>query len=350
MPVTCSCQHIKELVACLATSSSSGNKEKILKCTEACKELARKHQLAEALGVDIEGHTNNHVPYSVETLGIYISNSTWAATQEKIMREFAANPEEKRLRFKPMVESKKRSFLHLLAEDFGLDAESMDTVPHRHVVMYKTPRFVSAPLKTLKECAIIRKSDIQQEKMEESAALRERENARRFNALVLNHPSFGLTTDELLAKLDTATVLPRGMRWNVEFSQSEDGEVILKLETAIPGTKVTEPNLEATLRSIKGDLTLAAPKNHLAESVTLARVDVDLHVQKREDEGKANGIWSTVAAKGSNKGTKLASHVSRATKNPFMVLGSRKMAAVENETVDADWEQAAREEDHATQD
>ena len=66
-----------------------------------------------------------------------------------------ANTDILRLRFKPM-QANQRAFIHALAEDYGLDSESQDPEPHRHVCIFKTPRFVSAPMKTLSQCVAIK--------------------------------------------------------------------------------------------------------------------------------------------------------------------------------------------------
>ncbi|KAF2178645.1 hypothetical protein K469DRAFT_718189 [Zopfia rhizophila CBS 207.26] len=152
--VNCECQRIKKEAKCNASEHSDGNLKKTLKCDNDCARLERNRKLAMALNIDTDTHQNNHIPYSAATLNMYQENSTWAAAQEKELRLFAANPAEKRLRFRPM-RADQRAFLHSIAKDFGFDSHSMDPEPHRHVAIFKTPRFVMAPTKTLTECARI---------------------------------------------------------------------------------------------------------------------------------------------------------------------------------------------------
>lgn len=83
-------------------------------------------------------------------------------TLARQFRVFAGDSNEKRLRFKPMI-SVHRAFLHALAEDYGFDSESLDPDPHRHVVVFKTPRFVSAPTKPLRDAWRIRQNHLREE-------------------------------------------------------------------------------------------------------------------------------------------------------------------------------------------
>lgn len=129
-------------------------REETLKCDDECLRLQRKQQLAEALNIDSKTHNDDHIPYSDTTLKLFREMSSWAQVQEREFRVFAGSPEEKRLRFKPMPATK-RAFLHALAEDYGLDSQSSDPEPHRHICVFKTPRFVSAPNKTLAQCVQI---------------------------------------------------------------------------------------------------------------------------------------------------------------------------------------------------
>ncbi|KAI4133307.1 MAG: hypothetical protein LQ347_002234, partial [Umbilicaria vellea] len=155
MIITCDCQHLKQEIRCNASKSSEGNGKKTLKCDEECARLERNRRLALALNIDPEAHKDDHIPYSAETLRMFQEHVKWAQTQEREFRVFAADEAERRLRFKPMP-ANQRAFIHALADDFGFDSESMDPEPHRHVAIFKTPKFVTAPMKTLAECVRIR--------------------------------------------------------------------------------------------------------------------------------------------------------------------------------------------------
>lgn len=229
--ITCECQRIKQEARCIASKNSDGNSRRTLKCDEECARLERNRTLALALNVD-PTHETDHVPYSADTLNMYQQNSTWAAAQEKELRLFAANPEEKRLRSKPMIR-KHRAFIHSLAEDFGFDSESMDPEPHRHVAIFKTPRFVMAPMKTLAECVRIRQ--VQRTTATAPPAtttLTSRPKASNvsgdpYNAFVITNPRFALTIEEVKTVLKS--VLPKTafpLELDVSFLPTE--EVALK--------------------------------------------------------------------------------------------------------------------------
>jgi len=154
--ITCECQHQKKPIQCLASKNSEGNSKKSLECNDECLRLQRNAKLAAALNIDPATHLDAHIPYSTETLNLFKESTKFCQTYEREFRVFAADPKEKRLRFKPM-QSNQRAFIHALAEDYGLDSESQDPEPHRHVSIFKTPRFVSAPMKTLAQCVKISK-------------------------------------------------------------------------------------------------------------------------------------------------------------------------------------------------
>ena len=214
---------------CIASKSSDGNSKKTLKCDEECARLERNRKLALALNVD-PTHETDHVPYSADTLNMYQQSSAWAATQEKELRLFAANPEEKRLRSKPMAR-KQRAFIHSLAEDFGFDSESMDPEPHRHVAIFKTPRFVMAPMKTLAECVRIRqvqRSTAQPATTTQSSRPKASNvSGDPYNAFLITNPRFALTIEEV--KVVLKSVLPKTafpLELDVSFLPTE--EVALK--------------------------------------------------------------------------------------------------------------------------
>merc|ERR1711939_596869 len=157
--VTCECQNQKQAIKCLASKSSPGNSKKTLDCNEECLRLQRNAKLAAALNIDPATHTDDHIPYSTTTLSFFADHQKFGQQYEREFRVFAADDTEKRLRFKPM-QPHQRAFIHALAEDFGLDSESQDPEPHRHVCIFKTPRFVSSPMKTLSQCVKIRAAPV----------------------------------------------------------------------------------------------------------------------------------------------------------------------------------------------
>lgn len=291
--ITCPCQRSKQEAKCLATKDSQGNLEKSLRCDEECARLERNRKLALALNVNADANKDDHIPYSAETLSLYQDNVPWAQTQEREFRVFASSPEEKRLRFQPMP-AHQRAFIHALAEDFGLDSESMDPPPHRHVLIYKTPRFVSAPSKTVGECVRIRynqrtaqpKTTTDKSKLKASNVLGD-----PFNSFLLASPRFGLTIEELRSSARPVLDSVPGIPFDISFLPSD--EVVLRAnQPASMGAR----DLETALKNVKAALAREVRKHGLG-SVQLCRTDTSLNILNRETDQADNGGWSQVAAK-----------------------------------------------------
>jgi transcriptional repressor NF-X1 len=347
--VTCECQRIKQEAKCLVSKNSDGNLKKTLKCDEECARLERNRKLALALNIDTATHQDDHVPYSAETLNMYQENSTWAAVQEKAFRLFAANTEEKRLRFKPMP-GNQRAFLHSIADDFGFDSESMDPEPHRHVAIFKTPRFVMAPMKTLAECARIRQVQRVAAPAPATSTLSSRPKvhvsaADPYNAFLITNPRFALTIEEVKSVVNEAlakTAFP--VELDIDFLPNE--EVALK-PPLMTRANIPEHDLQARLESIKPAIASAITSSHIGK-LQLARLDSSLNVLRTESDSNGSGSgWSQVAAKGApvrkiEKGTPLG------TKGGFAVLSlssTRKKKEKEKLEVVDDWEAAELEEE-----
>ncbi|KAK7558507.1 hypothetical protein IWX49DRAFT_572380 [Phyllosticta citricarpa] len=291
--ITCPCQRSKQEAKCLATKDSQGNLEKSLKCDDECARLERNRKLALALHVNPDANKDDHIPYSAETLSLYQGNVPWAQTQEREFRVFASSPEEKRLRFKPMPKHQ-RAFIHALAEDFGLDSESMDPPPHRHVLIYKTPRFVSAPSKTLGECIRIRYNQRNaQPKITSDTSKLKASNVLGdpFNSFLLASPRFGLTIEELRSCVRPVLDSVPGIPFDISFLPSD--EVVLK---ANPPASIGTRDVESALKNIKAALAREVRKHGLG-SVQLCRADASLNILNRETDQAGNGGWSQVAAK-----------------------------------------------------
>lgn len=348
---------------CNASSTSTGNNEKTLPCNDDCAKLERNRKLALALNIDQETHTNDHVPYSAETLNLYQSiGQKWASDQEREFRVFAADEGERRLRFKPMPSSK-RAFLHHLAEDFSMDSESMDPEPHRHVAVFKTPKFVSAPNKTLRECIRIRRREgafaaQQQLEAAQAKALRS-DQAQSWNGFLITNSRFALTVDEV--ENETRAVAGPGSSTKLDFNIQflPDGNVALKArqpsqrptpavsdneDYTTPASKV----LHNILLSLKAPL-FRAFSTYKFGTLQLARFDSSLNVLRRESDTISGGGWSQVAAKAAAPRRPLQQQEQVST-NTFTVLGggakkkaeSAKKKKVPKEEVVDDWADAVK--------
>ncbi|KFY34053.1 hypothetical protein V494_07097 [Pseudogymnoascus sp. VKM F-4513 (FW-928)] len=288
------------------TKATPVTERKILACDDECLRLQRNAKLAAALNIPSD-HTDDHIPYSTVTLDYFKGSPKWCQTQEREFRVFAADPTAKQLRFKPMPAAQ-RAFLHSLAEDFAIDTESVDPEPHRHVVLFKAPRFVSAPMKTLSQCLKLRP-------VIEAPKNAPATTGVPFNALLLANPRFALTLDELRAAVasDPATAQIAG--WTIEFLPSEEIVVHASLADGVD---------EATLLRLKPAVTKVVLEKELAGAVALCAVDASLNVARKEDTGAAGG-WSQVV-KGAPVKKRVVDEWAKSGKNSFTVLGNKAAA------------------------
>ncbi|KAI7429492.1 hypothetical protein KC368_g17111 [Hortaea werneckii] len=241
--------------------------------------------------------SGDHIPFSTDTLNLFSQNAKWGQNQEREFRVFATSEDEKRLRFKTM-KAHERVFLHHLAEDFGFDSESMDPEPHRHVMVWKTPRFVSPPKKTLAEALRIRSSqrsatasvnvlDAEGPAKKNKAS---NESGEPYNGFVVSNPRFGLTVDELRTELNCLLHPALAITFDIEFLPNE--EVVLKGV----GRTLSAQDLERLLLNLRSPLVAAVAIKGYG-TAQLCSTDSSLNITRREtDSSSANG-WATVAGK-----------------------------------------------------
>jgi len=352
MLVTCDCQNLKQELKCNASKSSEGNSKKSLSCDNDCARLERNRKLALALNIDPEAHKDDHIPYSTTTLQLFRENQKWAQIQEREFRVFAADEHEKRLRFKPMPPHH-RAFLHSLSEDLGFDSESMDPEPHRHVAVFKTPRFVMAPMKTLAESVRIRSSVEASTTAAVEAQRKLRTSNESYSGFLLSHPRFGLTLEEV--RFDFSSVLDSSLDLAFDISFLPSEEIILKARPSSSSTTVSTTSIEASLKALKPSLSVITSSKNLAKSIQLCASDASLNILRRElDDSASNGGWSQVAAKAA--APRMAPRqMALGEKSVYTVLGSRlkdakkkkedMMKARKDEDVVEDWEEEVRKEE-----
>ncbi|RDA87306.1 hypothetical protein CP532_2624 [Ophiocordyceps camponoti-leonardi (nom. inval.)] len=292
--IACPCGVRQQEVRCLASSSNSTPSRPEMKCDDECLRQERNRRLATALNIDPSTHTNDHVPYSDVTLRLFKENVTWAENQEREFRVFAKSANEVKMRYKPMS-SPYRQFLHVLAEDYGLESRSEDFEPHRYVVVFKGPRFVSAPAKTLAQCVRIRESQAA------AAAKAQTPNlapaaTEPFNGFLLTSPRFGLTVEEVHAALDPELAGHPSIRFTTSFLPSD--EVLLRA-TAHYSALLSPAAMEQALTGLKAALAKAVERSGVATGVLLlCHADSSDCVSRREDVGRKAGTgWSAVAGR-----------------------------------------------------
>ncbi|KAF1815894.1 hypothetical protein P152DRAFT_370788, partial [Eremomyces bilateralis CBS 781.70] len=341
--ITCPCQRVKQETKCLSTKSSVGNREKALQCNDECLRLERNRKLALALNVDPD-HEDDHVPYATQTLNFYAESPVWAQEQEQKFRIFAADPDLRRLRFSPM-KSHQRAFLHHLAEDFSLDSESLDPEPHRHVVVFKTPRFVSSHMKTIAEANHTRNKQRTTLVSAVPATAARQAVAETYNAFLITDATFGLTADAIQAAMKPLEKSHPQVKFDIDFLPNEN--VVIRPATQQPSW-VAMKGVDAVIQMVKAPLQDIIRSNAIGK-IQLCRVDESLRIMVKESEVTSPGGWSQVAAKASAPQRVLQAK-RFSDKNAFTVLraGLGKSSAkkvVKKEEVIDDWEDAEEEEE-----
>jgi transcriptional repressor NF-X1 len=291
-------------------------------------------------------HQSDHIPYSADTLNMYQQNSTWAAAQEKQLRLFAADPEAKRFRFAPM-KSQQRAFVHSLAEDFGFDTESMDPEPHRHVALFKTPRFVMAPMKTLAECARTRQIQRPIPPPAPTTILRPKPSNTTgdpYNGFLITNTRFALMIEEVQTAVK-AVLAKTSFRLELEVSFLPGDDVALK-PPLVARLQIEEREMQKLLESIKDPLSQAFTAAKLGK-VELARLDSSLNVLRKESDIGPGSGWSTVAAAKSAPLRHVAGGARFGNKGGFAVLSlsSTKKKKDKPAEVVEDWEVAEEQEE-----
>ena len=287
---------------CGASKDGEGNNGKSLSCNDECAKLERNRKLALALNIDQSTHVvaADHIPYSTDTLNLFAQKPGWGQNQEREFRVFATSDDEKRLRFKPM-KAQDRAFIHHLAEDFGFDSESMDPEPHRHVMIWKTPRFVSPPSNTLAEALRVRAaqrsatasanvSDSDGPATASKKTKASNETGEPYNGFVINNPRFALTVDEVRAELNHLLHSGLAVAFEVEFLPTE--QVVLKGVSRTPNPQ----DIEKTLMTLKGPLVSAIATKGFG-TMELCTLDASLNIVRRESDSSAANGWATVAGK-----------------------------------------------------
>jgi transcriptional repressor NF-X1 len=233
------------------------------------------------------------------------------------------------------------------------------------VCIFKTPRFVSAPAKTLAQClrvaqaAAILGTGASSIKPKAPAPSQQQQ---AFNALLLKDPRFGLTIEELdealAADLAAASRSGPALTFSITFLPSE--EVLIKatpnLTAAAIATSLapTPQAVESTLSSLKVAVARTVSRLGLAGAVSLCHVDASQVVTRKEGDAAAdNGGWSAVASRGSWRRTVNSKAPAAATEQraPSAFVALRKLEAkkkavvVDEEKVEEDWLAAVEKEE-----
>ncbi|KAJ4394608.1 FKBP12-associated protein [Gnomoniopsis smithogilvyi] len=350
---TCDCQRRKQKVKCLSTRlEPRGPHREPLKCDDECLRQKRNRQLAEALNVDPD-HTDDHIPYQDLTLKLFRDNTQWAQTQEREFRVFA-DSNGRNMRFKPM-KAYQRQFLHALAEDFGMDSESQDPEPHRHVSIFKGPRFVSAPRKTLMQCLRILKANAPSKAAAATpATMANKPTQQPYNALLLSRPRFGLTIEEVDSAVasDLKELVSSNPILSFATSFLPTDEVLIKANTkatvaSIASGTLTPAQIDNMLTALKPKVAKAVAGHGLAAGVTLCTADPSSNIVRREGTGEGSNGWSTVASRAAARPRTWApAPVVEPKQTGFMTL--RRLGAKKPVPPQPEIQEAAKKEENVT--
>ena len=277
---------------------------------------------------------------------MYLEDVVSSHKQEETLRLFAADEKEKRLRFKPM-KKRQRAFIHSIADDFGFDSESIDPEPHRHVLVFKTPKFVAAPMKTLVQAARIKRAALNVSTAVQAVSdTRANEVKHDFNGFLITNPKFALTNDELTPHISKAAP---ATEFHAIFMASTDSVAL------IPAKSWDTPEqLTTLLSSLHPAINAELVKNKLARGVVLCVFDTTtpeptiLHQQGSRESTSTDG-WSQVAAK--KAAPIFAPKLKAVGQRPvYTVLGSRLAEARRKKLEDEELLRSQAEEDDVVDD
>ncbi|KAL3964157.1 hypothetical protein ACCO45_001161 [Purpureocillium lilacinum] len=320
--VSCPCGGRQQEVKCLASSSNPTPTRPEIKCDDECLRLERNRRLAAALNIDPSSHTNDHIPYSDATLKLFKENLSWAEAQEREFRVFSKSPDEVRMRYKPMSATY-RQFLHLLAEDYGLESRSEDLEPYRS---------------SFRICAEQDAWTMRQDSGDTGgggSSSRCRCSApsppmlaasEPFNGFLLTSPRFGLTIEDINQAFAADFSTQPSVHFAISFLPTEE---ILLRATSNYSAFLSPAGMEQALTALKPRLAKTVEHVDLAGNILLCHIDANDHIGRREDLSKKDALgWSAVAGRAASR-----SGTATPTEEP-PTRGGRKLLGLKKKKVD----------------
>lgn len=165
--------------------------------------------------------------------------------------------------------------------------------------MYKGPRFVSAPSKTIRQCVKIRAT---QEAAAAAALVKPPvpHETEPLNAFLLTSPRFGLTTDEVGVALAADLAAQPSLHFKMEYLPSDE---VLMRATVQYSSFLSAAGIETALRALKKTVTDRVHSLEIAGNVFLCHVDASDTITRREEFARQDGVggWSAVASRAAAK-------------------------------------------------
>lgn len=136
---TCPCGHVRQRTRCGACmEKQESNEGPKLACTAACTVAQRNATLAEALGISREKASvagTQEAQWEPETLHYFGDNLAWAKQIEQVLTDLLTSTRTTHMF--PAMKQPQRQFVHDVAENYHLRAESLDEEPFRSVLVTK---------------------------------------------------------------------------------------------------------------------------------------------------------------------------------------------------------------------
>lgn len=226
----------------------------------------------------------------------------------------------------------------MLADDYGLESRSEDIEPHRYVLVFKGPRFVSAPSKTLAQCIKIRATQAAEAAAAAAASAPPSPPLGPvldpLNAMLLTSPRFGLTVEEVTSSLAKDLSQQPSITFKTAFLPSD--EVLIRA-TVQYSSFMSPAGVEKALISLQTSVAQTVRKSEIAGHVFLCHVDEDNHITRRDDlRQDAAGGWSAVAGRAAAKKESSFSEEPPARTGGRRLLGLKKKKAADKEA-DKPW-------------
>ncbi|KAF9164685.1 FKBP12-associated protein [Actinomortierella ambigua] len=277
IPASCKCGNLTMEMPCNATVDSPWDgKLRVIKCNDYCLIAERNRRVALALEIDTEAEPTPRIPeYPHHVLQYALTNMEFTEKIEKQIAEFMAD-ESKHILYFPPMKGHKRKFVHELVGLYDLQSESVDVEPYRSVTLRKKQTSFVPDLLVSKACRQKRSSTPPPGTASAGGVEQLRKVRDPVNAIYLHDLAFGLTRNELAAKLAPIFgSIKYGIRWVT------DDDAVL-----VPHPGVSQMDqLEAILIGLRNDIKSLAVKSDLAERVELCWVNKDGEVTSNSVTG-----------------------------------------------------------------
>ncbi|KAG0224005.1 FKBP12-associated protein [Actinomortierella wolfii] len=277
IPASCKCGNLTMEMPCNATTDNPWDgKIRLIKCNDYCLIAERNRRVALALEIDTETEPTPRIPeYAYHVLQYALANMEFTEKIEKQIAEFMADESRHVLHFPPM-KGHKRKFIHELVAHYDIESESVDVEPYRSVTLRKKQTSFIPDLLVSKACRQKRSATPPTTTASSAGVEQLRKVRDPVNAIYLHDLAFGLTRNELAAKL---APIFGSMKYGIRWVTDDDAVLVPH-----PGVSQMD-QLEAILVRLRNDIKALAVKTDLAQRVELCWVNRDGEVTSNSLSG-----------------------------------------------------------------